>query len=103
MTWLIDTLRDNPELAVFLVLAVGAAIGLLRWGAFEVGPILGSLIAGLLLGYLGIPAPSGIKDVFFLLFLFAVGIRAGADFFRGLRASALPQLALICLLVFTGF
>jgi putative transport protein len=103
MAWLIDTLRENPELAVFLVLAVGSAIGLLRWGAFEVGPILGSLIAGLLLGYLGIPAPTGIKDVFFLLFLFAVGIRAGADFFRGLRASALPQLALICLLVFTGF
>jgi putative transport protein len=103
MTWLADALRDHPELAVFFVLAVGAALGQLRWREFQPGPVLGSLIAGLALGYLGIPAPVGMKDVFFLLFLFAVGLRTGAEFFRGLRASALPQLALVFLLVFTGF
>src|SRR5688572_23146021 len=102
MTWLVDALRGHPELAVFLVLALGAAIGQIGRREFQIGPILGSLIAGLLVGNLGIPAPEGMKDVFFLLFLFAVGLRTGAEFFRGLRASALPQLILVFILCFTG-
>lgn len=103
MTWLADTLRENPEAAVFLVLALGAAIGQVRWRGFQLGTALGCLLAGLVVGQLGIAAPAGMKDVFFLLFLFAVGLRTGAEFFRSLRSSAGPQLALTCLLVVTGF
>jgi putative transport protein len=103
MTWLADTLRENPEVAVFLVLALGAAIGQVRWRGFQLGTPLGCLLAGLVVGQLGIAGPAGMKDVFFLLFLFAVGLRTGAEFFRSLRSSAGPQLALTCLLVVTGF
>jgi putative transport protein len=95
MTWLGSALRENPELALFLVLALGYAIGQVRLGTFQPGPILGSLIAGLAVGQLGIRVPGGLKDVFFLLFVFAIGLRTGAEFFRGLRSSALPQLATI--------
>ena len=102
MTWLVDALRENPELALFLVLALGAAIGQVRLGSFQPGPVLGSLIAGLVVGQLGIAPPAGLKDVFFLLFLFAVGLRTGAEFFRCLRASAIPQLFLSITLVATG-
>jgi putative transport protein len=103
MTWLGGALRENPEVAVFLVLALGAAIGQARWRSFQLGTPLGCLLAGLLVGQMGIAGPSGMKDVFFLLFLFAVGLRTGAEFFRSLRSSAVPQLALTCLLVITGF
>jgi putative transport protein len=103
MAWLVGALRENPELAVFLVLALGAAIGQVRWRGFQLGTALGSLLAGLVVGQLGIIVPAGMKDVFFLLFLFAVGLRAGAEFFRSLRSSAVPQLALTCILVVTGF
>jgi putative transport protein len=103
MTWLGDTLRENPEVAVFLVLALGAAIGQARWRGFQLGTPLGCLLAGLVVGQLGIAVPAGMKDVFFLLFLFAVGLRTGAEFFRSLRSSAVSQLALTCLLVVTGF
>src|SRR5688500_15838996 len=102
MAWLGDALRENPELAVFLVLALGAAIGQVRWRGFQLGTALGCLLAGLVVGQLGINAPAGMKDVFFLLFLFAVGLRTGAEFFRSLRPSAVPQLALTVLLVVTG-
>ena len=102
MTWLADTLRENPEVAVFLVLAIGAAIGQVRWRGFQLGTALGCLLAGLVVGQLGIAGPAGMKDVFFLLFLFAVGLRTGAEFFRSLRSSAVPQLALTVLLVVTG-
>ena len=100
--WLGTALREHPELALFLVLALGTGIGQLRWRDFEIGPVLGSLIAGLVLGYFGVVAPSGVKDVFFLLFLFAIGLRTGAEFFRGLRASAVPQLTLVVILCLTG-
>lgn len=102
MAWLADALRGNPALALFLVLAVGFALGQVRLGAFQPGPVLGSLIAGLVIGQLGIPVPGGLKDVFFLLFVFAIGLRTGAEFFRGLRSSALPQLAVIATLIVTA-
>jgi putative transport protein len=103
MAWLSDALRENPELAIFVVLALGAAVGQVRWRGFQLGTALGCLLAGLVIGQLGIRAPAGMKDVFFLLFLFAVGLRTGAEFFRSLRSSAIPQLALTALLVLTGF
>lgn len=102
MAWLGDALRENPEVAVFLVLALGAAIGRARWRGFQLGTALGSLVAGLVVGQLGITPPAGTKDVFFLLFLFAVGLRTGAEFFRSLRSSAVPQLILTCILCVTG-
>jgi len=102
MAWLGDALRENPELAVFLVLALGAAIGQVRWRGFQLGTALGCLLAGLIVGQIGITAPAGMKDVFFLLFLFAVGLRTGAEFFRSLRSSAVSQLALTVLLVGIG-
>jgi putative transport protein len=102
MAWLGDALRENPALALFLVLAVGFALGQVRLGTFQPGPVLGSLIAGLVIGQLGIQIPGVLKDVFFLLFVFAIGLRTGAEFFRGLRSSALPQLAVIATLIITA-
>ena len=102
MAWLGDALRENPALALFLVLAVGYALGQVRLGTFQPGPVLGSLIAGLVIGQLGIQVPGALKDVFFLLFVFAIGLRTGAEFFRGLRSSALPQLAVIATLIITA-
>lgn len=102
MAWLADALRENPALALFVVLAIGFALGQVRFGAFQPGPVLGCLIAGLVIGQLGIKVPGGMKDVFFLLFVFAIGLRTGAEFFRGLRSSALPQLAVIATLIITA-
>jgi putative transport protein len=99
MTWLVDALRQNPALALFLVLAIGYALGQVRIGTFQPGPVLGSLIAGLAIGQLGIAIPGSVKNIFFLLFVFAIGLRTGAEFFRGLRSSALPQLAVIATLI----
>jgi putative transport protein len=102
MAWLADALRENPALALFVVLAIGFALGQVRLGTFQPGPVLGCLIAGLVIGQLGIKVPGGMKDVFFLLFVFAIGLRTGAEFFRGLRSSALPQLTVIATLIITA-
>jgi putative transport protein len=102
MNWFADALRDNPELALFLTLAIGFALGRIRIGSFELGPIVGCLFAGVVVGQLGIPVSQPLKNAFFLLFLFAIGYRTGPLFFRGLKATALPQVALTVILCLTA-
>lgn len=94
MTIVGDVLRQNPELALFLALALGFAIGRFRVGTFTVGPVLGTLLAGVVIGQSGVQISPVVKTVFFDLFLFATGYKVGPQFFRGLRKDALPQLAL---------
>jgi putative transport protein len=101
MEWLGHALRQNPDLAVFLSLALGYAIGLLRVGSFELGPVLGALIAGLAVGQFGIKVPETVTNLFFLMFVFALGFRTGPEFFQGLRSNALSQVFLSVVLVLT--
>jgi putative transport protein len=94
MDWLAQSLRQNVEIALFLSIALGYGVGSLRLGGFQLGPVLGTLLAGLLVGQVGIAVPAAMQSAFFLLFLFAIGFRTGPDFFHGLRSSALPQIGL---------
>jgi putative transport protein len=92
------TLRENPELAIFLTLAIGFTIGRLRIGTFRLGNVVGTLLAGVLVGQLDIPIAPVVKLTFFALFLFATGYKVGPQFFRGIRKNALPQALLTLVL-----
>ena len=98
MTSLVTALRNNPELAIFLTLAIGFTIGRVRVGSFKLGNVVGTLLAGVLVGQLVIDIPPTVKIVFFDLFLFATGYKVGPQFFRGLKKSALKELALTVVL-----
>ena len=104
MTWLVETLRRYPEIAIFLTLAIGFAIGGIKLGKFSLGNVTGVLVAGVLIGQIGITISDNVKSVFFLMFLFAVGYSVGPQFFRGLKSDGIPQvlfavvLCIACLL-----
>jgi putative transport protein len=98
VAYVVTALREHPELAVFLTLAVGFFIGRLRIGSFSLGTVVGTLLAGVLIGQLDIKVPPIVKNVFFDLFLFTVGYKVGPQFFRGLRGDAMPQLAVTVVL-----
>src|SRR5438094_10286046 len=98
MNWFVDALRHNPELAIFLTLALGFLVGRLKIGGFSLGTVVGTLLAGVLIGQLDIEVPAVVKNVFFDLFLFTTGYKVGPQFFRGLRKDALPQLAVTVVL-----
>jgi len=104
MNWLFDTLRQYPEIAIFLALALGVWIGQMKFGKFSLGVVTSTLLAGILIGQLGITISPQVKSVFFLMFLFAVGYSVGPQFFRGLKSEGLPQvlfavmLCVLCLL-----
>jgi putative transport protein len=102
LTYLTEALRHNPELAIFLTLAVGFVIGRLKIGTFQLGNVVGTLLAGVLIGQLDIKVDPIVKVVFFDLFLFATGYKVGPQFIRGLGKNALPQVALTIVLCVTS-
>jgi len=98
MNWFVTSLRENPELAIFLTLAVGFVIGRVRVGSFRLGNVVGTLLAGVLVGQLDVKIDPLVKTVFFSLFLFATGYKVGPQFFRGLRKNAASQALLTLVL-----
>ena len=92
--WIVKVLHERPEVTFFVTITIGYAIGRLRIGSFTLGAVTGVLLAGVLVGQLGITLPASLKQVFFLLFLFSIGYRTGPQFFRGLKKDGLAQAAL---------
>lgn len=91
MEWIINQLRERPELAIFLTLFLGFWVGKLKIGKFSLGTVTSVLLVGVVVGQLNITIGDPMKAVFFLMFLFAVGYKVGPQFFRGLKKDGLPQ------------
>ena len=104
MDFIVSTLQRYPELALFLSLAIGYWIGVVKLGSFSLGTVTGTLLVAILIGQLGITISPHVKSVFFLLFLFAVGYGVGPQFVRGIASDGLPQaifavvISVLCLL-----
>jgi len=99
--WFVEALRHNPELAIFLTLALGFFVGRLKIGGFSLGTVVGTLLAGVLVGQLDVRVPAIVKTVFFDLFLFTTGYKVGPQFFRGLKKDAFAQVTLTVVLCVT--
>lgn len=102
MNWIVKTLQNAPELAIFFTLALGFVLGRIKIKGFALGTVTGVLLAGVLVGQLDIAIPATVKSAFFLLFLFAIGYSVGPQFVRGLRKEGLPQIlfaVVVCVLI----
>ncbi|MBW5253497.1 aspartate-alanine antiporter [Streptomyces sp. P01-B04] len=105
---MIDFLNRNiftphPELLVFLVVALGFLIGKVRYKAIALGAVTGCLVAGLVLGaQFKIQIDGTVKNLFFIMFLFALGYRVGPQFFRGLKKDGIPQVVNAVVVCVTG-
>ncbi len=108
ISWFVDTLRENPALAIFLTLGLGFLIGQLKYKTFSLGNVTSVLLVGVLIGQLDIPIPGPIKNAFFLLFLFAIGYSVGPQFFAALRGDGIKQVifavvvCVLCLVITWG-
>lgn len=100
--WLVTALRQHAEVAFFVTLAIGYALGKLRVGSFSLGAVTGTLLAGVLVGQLGVKVSPEVKQCFFVLFLFSIGYRCGPQFFQGLRKDGLAQAAISAIIAITG-
>ncbi|MBP6535057.1 MAG: hypothetical protein KA218_08390, partial [Arenimonas sp.] len=101
--WIIETLKANTHLVIFITLAIGYWAGNFKIGKFALGSVTGTLLAGVLLGQLGFDISPQVKTMFFTMFLFAVGYSVGPQFVQGVAKDGLPQaifgvvVSLLCL------
>lgn len=99
---LLHAFRDNPEIAIFLSIALGTWIGKVKFGKFHLGTVAGSLLMGLIIGQIDIEIPSMLKAVFFALFIYAVGFKSGPGFFGSLNRETIKLVLLSVILCVTG-
>jgi putative transport protein len=90
-TWFAATLRQYPEIAIFLTLAIGYYFGKFTFKGLGLGSVTATLLAGVLIGQIGITISQPLKATVFLLFLFAVGYGVGPQFVRGVAKDGVPQ------------
>jgi putative transport protein len=91
MSWIAETLRQYPEIAVFLSLGIGYWVGGKSFKGFSLGAVTATLLVAIAIGQLGITISANVKSVFFLMFLFAVGYGVGPQFVRGIAKDGVPQ------------
>ncbi|QES06252.1 aspartate-alanine antiporter [Streptomyces venezuelae] len=95
--------QPHPELLVFLTVALGFLFGKLRYKAIALGAVTGCLVAGLLLGaQFKVTIDGTVKNLFFTMFLFALGYKVGPQFFRGLKKDGMPQVVNAVVVCVTG-
>jgi putative transport protein len=103
LVWLEQFLVRYPELALFLVIAAGYWIGSFKVGAFSLGPVTGSLFAGLFVGqFAPVPVSGMTKSFLFLLFLFGIGYSVGPQFMQALKRDGLKPMLLAVVVCITG-
>lgn len=90
-SWFAATLRQYPEIAIFLTLAIGYYFGKFTFRGIGLGSVTATLLAGVLIGQLGISISQPLKAFVFLMFLFAVGYGVGPQFVRGIAKDGVPQ------------
>ncbi|WP_125637454.1 aspartate-alanine antiporter [Nonomuraea sp. WAC 01424] len=81
--WESDVLRDAPEVALFLCLALGFALGRIRFRGVAVGGVAGTLAAALAVGLLagGVTVHPQVRVIAFAVFAFTFGYTLGPAFF----------------------
>src|SRR5689334_17756677 len=104
-SWFAATFKQYPEIAIFLTLALGYYFGNFTFKGIGLGSVTATLLAGVLIGQIGITISQPLKATVFLMFLFAVGYGVGPQFVRGVAKDGVPQAifsvvqCVLCLLI----
>lgn len=103
MAWFETFLVKYPELAVFLSISLGYAIGGVKIGGFSLGPVTGSLFMGIVVGqFAHVPVSGMAKSFLFLLFLFGIGYSVGPQFMQALKRDGVRPVLLAVVVCVTG-
>ncbi|VVE90592.1 aspartate-alanine antiporter [Pandoraea bronchicola] len=95
-------LNHVPEVAIFLSLAIGYAIGAIKFGSFQLGGVGGSLLVAVIVSQIGISVDAGVKSIMFALFIYAVGYESGPQFFSSLSRKTLREIGMAIFLAASG-
>jgi len=103
-------LGTQPFVLLFLVLALGTELGRLKFGSISLGSTASTLLVGIaisLCAYLvydiRYQVPTLLTTIFLNLFMFAVGLKVGPQFFSGLRLDGIKFIIIAVLVVGLNF
>ncbi|MDD5072573.1 MAG: aspartate-alanine antiporter [Candidatus Omnitrophica bacterium] len=100
---ILETMRNNPELVLFLALAIGYFAGKrLKIFGFTLGSTASILLAAIVVGQVGITIPPILKSISFALFIFTVGYKVGPQFFGSLKKDGMNYLWLTIAVAITS-
>lgn len=93
---MVELLRDNSLLLLFTVTALGYLLGRVRFFGIQLG-VAAILFVGLMIGALdpSFTVPSLVPQLGLVIFIYAIGLSNGADFFRTLQQNGRAQLLFI--------
>jgi len=100
--FVVNICRNNPQIILFLALAVGYALGKVKFFGISLGATTCTLLAALVLGQINVDVSPLLKTVCFALFMFAIGYRVGPQFFGALRKGGLDYLWISLVVCFSG-
>lgn len=106
----LDFLGSHAFVLLFLTLALGSLLGRTKLGFLKLGSTAGTLISGIALSvwaYLGYDiryaVPGLLTTVFLNLFMFAVGMKVGPQFFAGLRKDGVKGVVIAVVVALLNF
>ncbi len=99
---IVKVCQANPQIVIFLAVAIGYAVGKLKFRGVSLGSTTGVLITALILGQIVIKVPAIFQAVFFALFMFSIGYRVGPQFFGGLKKEGLHYLTISLVVAVSG-
>ncbi|MFZ2446557.1 MAG: aspartate-alanine antiporter [Syntrophobacteraceae bacterium] len=99
---IIAIVHDNPEVLVFLSLALGYLVGKIKIKGFGIGTTASVLLVAMVLGQFTIEVAPILKSISFALFAFCIGYQVGPQFFGALRKEGLNYLVITLVVVLVG-
>jgi len=103
-------LSNNPFVFLFLALGLGYPLGWITIKGISLGTTAGTLVVGVALALaafaiydLKIDAPGLVSDIFLMMFMYAIGMKVGPQFFSGLARGGLDFVVIGLIVVFSNF
>lgn len=110
MSFLFSYLSENPFVFLFLSLAIGYPLGRLTFKEVSLGSTAGTLVVGVALALtsfsvyeLKIEEPGLVSDIFLMMFMYAIGMKVGPQFFSGLARGGIDFVVIGLIVVFSNF
>jgi len=97
-----DLARRNPDVLVFLSLAMGYLVGRIKIKGFGVGTTASVLLVAMALGQFGAEVSPLLKSVGFAIYTFCIGYQVGPQFFGALRKDGLSYLGISLVVACAG-
>ena len=94
-------LTDNPLLLIFLIAALGYALGRIQIAGVSLGSA-GILIVALIFGHFGYEVPGFLQNFGLVCFVTAVGFIAGPGFFHNFAGNAKAYVMIGAVIILTG-